>query len=78
MEIWAIHAYNAAYTLQEFLTIKSDDPEGRNDTFAAIVNGEHIHHSNSRITHQASYTQLTAITELQGLCLDIQSLCLVK
>jgi len=78
MEIWAIHAYNAAYTLQEFLTIKSDDPEGRNDTFTAIVNGEHIHRSNSRTTHRASYTQLTAITELQGLCLDIQSLYLAK
>jgi len=51
MEIWAIHAYNVAYTLQEFLTIKSDDPEGRNDTFIAIINGEHIHRSNSCITY---------------------------
>ena len=38
MEVWALEAYGAAHTLQELLTIKSDDIEGRNDLFAAIIN----------------------------------------
>src|SRR6202020_2449684 len=41
MEVWALEAYGAAYTLQEMLTIKSDDVTGRNRMYEAIVNGEH-------------------------------------
>ena len=39
MEVWALEAFGAAYTLQELLTIKSDDMQGRNDTLNAIVKG---------------------------------------
>lgn len=39
MEVWALEAFGAAYTLQELLTIKSDDMQGRNETLNAIVKG---------------------------------------
>jgi DNA-directed RNA polymerase subunit beta len=42
MEVWALEAYGAAYTLQEMLTVKSDDIIGRNKVFKAIVNGTPI------------------------------------
>ena len=42
MEVWALEAYGAAHTLQEMLTIKSDDVEGRVKTYEAIVKGERI------------------------------------
>ena len=42
MEVWALEAYGAAYTLQEMLTIKSDDVVGRVKTYEAIVKGENI------------------------------------
>jgi len=42
MEVWALEAFGAAYTLQELLTLKSDDMNGRNETFIAIINGEEI------------------------------------
>ncbi len=42
MEVWALEAYGAAYTLQEMLTVKSDDVEGRVDAYQAIVKGENI------------------------------------
>ena len=42
MEVWALEAYGAAYTLQEILTIKSDDVVGRVKTYEAIVKGEPI------------------------------------
>jgi len=42
MEVWALQAYGAAYTLQELLTIKSDDINGRVRTYDAIVNGKNI------------------------------------
>ncbi|AGL90394.1 DNA-directed RNA polymerase subunit beta [Candidatus Phytoplasma australiense] len=42
MENWAVHAHGAAYTLQEFLTIKSDDIIGRNQTYSAIVQGKQL------------------------------------
>jgi DNA-directed RNA polymerase subunit beta len=41
MEVWALEAYGAAYTLQEMLTVKSDDVQGRNQMYKAIVDGEH-------------------------------------
>jgi DNA-directed RNA polymerase subunit beta len=42
MEVWALEAFGAAYTLQELLTLKSDDMNGRNQTFLSIINGEEI------------------------------------
>ncbi|MCI5064930.1 DNA-directed RNA polymerase subunit beta [bacterium] len=42
MEVWALYAYGAAYTLQEFLTVKSDDVSGRTRMYESIVKGEHV------------------------------------
>ena len=42
MEVWALEAYGAAYALQEFLTVKSDDVQGRTRMYEAIVKGEHV------------------------------------
>jgi DNA-directed RNA polymerase subunit beta len=42
MEVWALEAYGAAYTLQEFLTVKSDDVAGRTRMYEAIVKGENV------------------------------------
>ena len=42
MEVWALEAYGAAFGLQEFLTVKSDDVTGRNRMYEAIVKGEHL------------------------------------
>ncbi|MCB0311395.1 MAG: hypothetical protein KDD42_09175, partial [Bdellovibrionales bacterium] len=41
-EVWALEAYGAAYTLQEFLTVKSDDVAGRTRMYESIVKGEHV------------------------------------
>lgn len=41
MEVWALEAYGAAYTLQEMLTVKSDDVDGRNKMYKHIVDGDH-------------------------------------
>src|SRR3546814_18565018 len=41
MEVWGLEAYGAAYTLQEMLTVKSDDVQGRNQMYKNIVDGEH-------------------------------------
>ena len=65
MEVWALEAYGAAYTLQEILTIKSDDVEGRNRTYEAIVKGDILEEPGI----PESFNVL--IKELQGLCLDI-------
>ena len=66
MEVWALEAYGAAYTLQETLTVKSDDIEGRTKTYEAIVKGENT--LNSGIPE--SFNVL--VKELQGLCLDVK------
>jgi DNA-directed RNA polymerase subunit beta len=42
MEVWALEAYGAAYTLQEMLTVKSDDVAGRTRMYEAIVKGENV------------------------------------
>ena len=65
MEVWALEAFVAAYTLQELLTIKSDDMQGRNETLNAIVKGRPI----PRPGTPESFKVL--IRELQSLCLDI-------
>jgi DNA-directed RNA polymerase subunit beta len=68
MEVWALEAYGAAYTLQEILTIKSDDVQGRTKAYEAIVKGEDI--TTSGIPE--SFNVL--VKELQSLCLDVELL----
>ena len=66
MEVWAIEAYGAAYSLQEMLTIKSDDVTGRAAAYEAIVKGKNI----QKPGIPESFKVL--IRELQSICLDIQ------
>lgn len=65
MEVWALEAYGAAYILQELLTVKSDDMQGRNEALNAIVKGQSI----PRPGTPESFKVL--MRELQSLCLDI-------
>lgn len=65
MEVWALEAYGAAYTLQEFLTQKSDDREGRNSLYHSIIKGKPIPPPGI----PESFNVM--IQELKGLCLDI-------
>lgn len=67
MEVWALEAYGAAYTLQELLTVKSDDMQGRNEALNAIVKGQSI----PRPGIPESFKVL--MRELQSLCLDISA-----
>jgi DNA-directed RNA polymerase subunit beta len=66
MEVWALEAYGAAYTLQELLTVKSDDVTGRSKIYEAIVKGENP----SEPGVPESFNVL--VKELQSLCLDVQ------
>ena len=66
MEVWALEGYGAAHTLQEMLTIKSDDVLGRSATYEAIINGEPIRNPNI----PASFNVL--INELKGLALNVE------
>ncbi len=68
MEVWALEAYGAAYTLQEILTVKSDDVTGRVKTYEAIVKGENI----PRPGIPESFKVL--VKELQALALDVSVL----
>ena len=68
MEVWALEAYGAAYTLQEILTVKSDDITGRVKTYEAIVKGHNVPQPGV----PESFKVL--VKELQSLCLDIQVL----
>jgi DNA-directed RNA polymerase subunit beta len=68
MEVWALEAYGAAYTLQEILTVKSDDIVGRVKTYEAIVKGENVPEPGV----PESFKVL--IKELQSLCLDVNIL----
>ncbi len=68
MECWAIQAYGAAYTLQELLTIKSDDTVGRVKVYEAIVKGENIPEPGT----PESFKVL--LKELQSLCLNVEVL----
>ena len=68
MEVWALEAYGAAYTLQEILTVKSDDVTGRVHTYEAIVKGHNI----PKPGVPESFKVL--IKELQSLCLDVRVL----
>jgi len=68
MEVWALEAYGAAYTLQELLTVKSDDVEGRSKIYEAIVKGEVPDDPGL----PESFNVL--VRELQSLCLDVELL----
>jgi len=67
MEVWALEAYGAAFTLQEMLTVKSDDVSGRTRIYEAIVKGE------QRLTHGTPESFNVLIKELQGLGLDVRT-----
>ncbi|MDP2693035.1 MAG: DNA-directed RNA polymerase subunit beta [bacterium] len=66
MEVWALEAYGAAHTLQEILTIKSDDVPGRSKAYEAIIKGEKI----TKVNLPESFNVL--VRELKGLCLDVK------
>jgi len=68
MEVWALEAYGAAYTLQEILTVKSDDTVGRVKTYEAIVKGENVPEPGI----PESFKVL--IKELQSLGMDVKML----
>ncbi len=68
MEVWALEAYGAAYTLQEILTVKSDDVTGRVSTYEAIVKGKNI----PKPGVPESFRVM--MKELQALCLDVRVL----
>lgn len=65
MEVWALQAYGAAYTLQELLTVKSDDVQGRTRIYESIVKGDNSLEAGT----PESFNVL--IKEMQGLCLDV-------
>ena len=66
MEVWALEAYGAAYTLQELLTVKSDDVQGRTKIYESLVKGDN--------TLQAGTPQSfnVLMKEMQSLCLDVR------
>ncbi|MCH7622902.1 MAG: DNA-directed RNA polymerase subunit beta, partial [Nitrospinae bacterium] len=66
MEVWALEAYGAAYTLQEMLTVKSDDVEGRKRMYEAIVKGD----TNLNPGLPESFNVL--VKELQSLAIDVE------
>src|SRR5437773_5953619 len=68
MEVWALEGYGAAYTLQEMLTIKSDDVLGRAKTYESIVNGEEI-----KAPHLPESFKVL-VSEIKGLALNVELL----
>jgi len=66
MEVWALEAYGAAHTLQEILTIKSDDVPGRSKAYEAVIKGEHIR----KVNVPESFNVL--VRELKGLGLSVE------
>jgi len=66
MEVWALEGYGAAHTLQEILTIKSDDVPGRSKAYESIIKGETI----NKLNVPESFNVL--VRELKGLCLDVE------
>jgi len=68
MEVWALEAFGASHTLQEILTIKSDDVPGRSKAYESIIKGEKIR----KVNIPESFNVL--IRELKGLCLDVELL----
>ena len=72
MEVWALEAYGAAYTLQEMLTVKSDDVEGRKRMYEAIVKGE------TTATPSLPESFNVLVKELQSLAIDVELIEAVK
>ena len=68
MEVWALEGYGAAYTLQEFLTIKSDDIQGRTRAYEAIVKGEDV------LAPGIPESFNVLVKELQALCINVELL----
>jgi len=68
MEVWALEAYGAAYTLQELLTVKSDDVHGRNKIYESIVKGRH------QLEPGIPESFKVLISELKSLCMNIELL----
>jgi DNA-directed RNA polymerase subunit beta len=68
MEVWALEAYGAAHTLQEILTIKSDDVPGRSKAYESIIKGDPI----KKMNIPESFNVL--VRELKGLCMDVELL----
>jgi DNA-directed RNA polymerase subunit beta len=66
MEVWALEAHGAAYTLQEMLTVKSDDIDGRTKVYEAIVNGKYVY------TPGLPESFKVLVRELKGLALDVR------
>uniref|UniRef100_A0A7V4E234 DNA-directed RNA polymerase subunit beta n=2 Tax=candidate division WOR-3 bacterium TaxID=2052148 RepID=A0A7V4E234_UNCW3 len=66
MEVWALEGYGAAYTLQEMLTVKSDDVRGRNRLYQAVIRGEEPPEPSLPVSFDV------LVNELRGLCLDIE------
>ena len=66
MEVWAMEAYGAAYALQEFLTVKSDDVQGRTRMYEAIVKGEYT------LEPGVPESFNVLVKELQSLCLNVE------
>ena len=66
MEVWALEAYGAAYALQEVLTIKSDDVQGRVKVYESIVKGEH--------PRAGIPSPSRCFSEMQSLCLNVEML----
>ncbi|HQS01474.1 hypothetical protein, partial [Polaromonas sp.] len=66
MEVWALEAYGAAYTLQEMLTVKSDDVQGRTKVYESIVKGEHA------ITAGMPESFNVLVKEIRSLGIDIE------
>jgi len=65
MEVWALEGFGAAYTLQELLTLKSDDMQGRNEILSSIVRGQKLP------TPGTPESFKVLIRELQSLCLNV-------
>jgi DNA-directed RNA polymerase subunit beta len=66
MEVWAMEAYGAAYALQEFLTVKSDDVQGRTRMYEAIVKGDQT------LDPGLPESFNVLMKELQALCLNVE------
>ncbi len=66
MEVWALEGYGAAYTLQEMLTVKSDDVEGRTKIYESIVKGQNMLEAGTPLSFDV------LCNEIRGLCLNIQ------
>ena len=66
MEVWALEAYGAAHVLQEILTVKSDDVDGRTRIYESMVKGD------GSLTYGTPMAFEVLMNEIRGLCLDIR------